>query len=356
MTAPTGTDGATSRRKDEAIEILRADPGADRQRHYFDAFRLRHRALPDLDLSEVDPSVEFLGRRLSFPLLISSMTGGSSERLGRINRHLAEAAERCGVAMGVGSQRVMLEHPEAGGSFDLRPVAPTALLFANLGAVQLNYGLGLAECRRVVDHLRADALIFHCNPLQEAVQPEGQTRFRGLAKRIGEIAAELPVPVIVKEVGAGISPEDVQALLAAGVRIIDVAGAGGTSWGRIEHHRRRAAGIDDDLGLRFEDWGTPTPQALLSLAPYRGRITLIASGGIRNGIDIAKAVVLGASLAGLARPFLEPAIESADRVIAEIRRLQREFTVAMWLTGARTLADLAGRTERLLPPMEIPHV
>ncbi|MCX7818312.1 MAG: type 2 isopentenyl-diphosphate Delta-isomerase [Kiritimatiellae bacterium] len=351
MNSPAAPDpaSATPRRKEEAIEILRADPDTDRRRHYFDHIRLTHRALPDVNLDEVDTSVEFLGRRLSFPLLISSMTGGSSDRLRQVNRNLAAAAEAAGVAMGVGSQRVMLEHPEAADSFDLRPVAPTAVLMANLGAAQIARGWGLTECRRVVDHLRADALIIHCNPLQEAIQPEGQPRFRGVVERIAEIAAELPVPVIVKEVGCGISPTDAERLLAAGVRILDIAGAGGTSWSRIEDHRRRASGVHDHLGETFQDWGIPTPLALRLLRPFRPRATLIASGGIRNGLDIAKAVVLGATLAGIARPLLAPAMESAERVRAEIERLRREFALAMWLCGARCFHDLFDREDRLLP-------
>lgn len=351
MTSPDSTNvgDATRRRKEEAIEILRSDPAIDRERHYFDRIRLVHRALPDVNLDEVDTSVEFLGRRLTFPLLISSMTGGSSDGLRQVNRNLAAAAEAAGVAMGVGSMRVMLEHPEAASSFDLRAVAPTTVLMANLGAAQIARGWGVDECRRLVEHLRADALIIHCNPLQEAIQPEGQTSFRGAIERIGEVAAALPVPIIVKEVGAGISPADAERLLAVGVQIFDVAGAGGTSWSRIEEHRRRAAGVDDHLGETFQDWGIPTPLALRLLRPYRSRTTLIASGGIRNGVDIAKAIVLGATLAGIARPLLAPAMESAERVRAMIERLRREFALAMWLCGATRFQELFGRDDRLLP-------
>ncbi len=344
---PSGS--ATRRRKEEAIDAFRDDPGIERGGRHFDRIRLVHRSLPEVDLEEVDTSCEFLGRRLSFPLLISSMTGGSSNRLRRINRNLAEAAQACRVAMGVGSQRVMLEHPEAADSFDLRPLAPDIPLMGNIGAVQLNLGVGVAECRRLVDHLQADALIVHCNALQEAVQPEGQTRFGGAIQRIGELVRGLPVPVVVKEVGAGMSPADASRLLEAGVRIVDVAGAGGTSWSRVEDHRRRAAGIADGLGRAFEDWGIPTPLALELLRPLRGRLTLIASGGVRSGVDMAKAVVLGASLVGLARPFLEPAMESAGHVIEVIERLRREFRLAMWLTGARTIAELCGNDALRLP-------
>ncbi len=329
----------TSERKIEHIRIISEDPEVDRRGGGFEAIRLRHRALPEIDLSDVDPATTFLGKPLSFPLLISSMTGGTHEQVKTINRNLAHAAESCGVAMGVGSQRVMFTHPAARESFEIRPFAPNALLFANLGAVQLNCGFGIEHCRLAVEALAADALILHSNPLQEAVQPEGDTNFGGLGARIGEVARSLEVPVILKEVGAGISLADAELALAQGVRIIDVAGSGGTSWSRVEHYRRRES-EGDDLGLTFQDWGIPTPQALRELAPLRDRATLIASGGLRSGIDMVKAVILGASLCGLAAPLLQPAAESVEAVVRAIERLRREFTVAMFLLGARTLDDL----------------
>lgn len=334
-------DDPTNRRKDEVIDLILADRASDRNARHFDAIRLKHRALPELDLKQVDSSVTFMGRRLSFPLLISSMTGGDSERLTAINRNLALAAQATGVAMGVGSQRVMFTHPAARVSFELRRHAPDAVLLANLGAVQLNHGFGLDECRAAVDVVGADGLILHLNPLQEAVQPEGNTDFGGLAAKIGAVAERLPVPTVIKEVGAGLSPEDVALLVRHGIRFVDVAGAGGTSWSRIENHRRAAADADD-LGLVFQDWGLPTPQALRLLKPWRDRVTLIASGGIRNGLDMAKAMVLGAAVCGLARPLLEPAMESAAAVIGTIERLKREFATAMFLAGAGSTADLIG--------------
>ncbi len=330
----------TNRRKDEVIDIIRGDPDTDRRGGHFDAVRLQVRALPETDLAAVDPSAEFLGKRLSFPLLISSMTGGAHDRLRAINRRLAEAAEAEGVALGVGSQRVMFTHPEARDSFDLRDRAPTIPLLANLGAVQLNYGFGEAQAREAVRAAGADALIFHLNALQEAVQPEGNTNFAGLLPKIAAVAQALDVPVILKEVGAGLSPADVERAYAAGLRIFDVAGTGGTSWSRIEHHRR-AAGAGDTLGLVFQDWGLPTPELLRALRPWRAHgTTLIASGGLRTGLDMAKAVVLGASLCGLAAPFLPAALESADAVRAVIRRLRREFATAMFLLGASRLAQI----------------
>lgn len=337
----------TNDRKIQHIAIINEDRDTDRRKHYFDAIRLTHRALPECALDEIDPSVTFLGKRLSFPLLISCMTGGSHELVRTINRRLAEAAEAEQVAMGVGSQRVLFTTPEARDSFALRPLAPTAVLLGNLGAVQLNEGFGIAEARAAVDALGADALVLHLNPLQEAVQPEGDTNFTGLAEKIGLVARALaPCPIIVKEVGAGISAADARLLVANGIEYIDVAGSGGTSWSRIEHHRHEGGG--DDLGLLFQDWGLPTPLALHQLKPLRHQFTLIASGGVRDGIDMAKSVILGASLCGLASPFLKPAMQSVDEVRQVIRRLRREFTTAMFLLGTPTITDLFGHEDLII--------
>ncbi|HMP72614.1 MAG TPA: type 2 isopentenyl-diphosphate Delta-isomerase [Kiritimatiellia bacterium] len=336
----------TNTRKIEHIKIIQRDPQVDRRKYYFDEVHLIHRALPEVNLAEVDPSTTFLGKRLSFPLLISCMTGGDHAAVRAINRNLAEAAEETGVAMGVGSQRVMFTHPEAAASFALRGFAPTTVLLSNLGAVQLNKGFGVAEARRAVEVLDADGLVLHLNPLQEAVQPEGDTNFAGLAEKIGEVARGLSRPVILKEVGAGMSAADAELALGAGVTIVDVAGTGGTSWSRIEHHRV-AEGAVDGLGIRFQDWGMPTPAALRVLDRYRDRLTLIASGGVRSGLDMVKAVVLGASLCGLASPFLAPAMESKEAVVGEIERLKREFVTAMFLLGVSSVDDLLGRKDLL---------
>lgn len=336
-----------SNRKIEHIRIIQSDADVDRRKFYFDQIRLSHRALPELNLADVDPSVRFMGKQLSFPLLISSMTGGEHDLIRTVNRNLALAAERAGVAMGVGSQRVMFTHPPARNSFDLRDVAPTALLFSNLGAVQLNHGFTADHCREAVAVLGADALYLHLNPLQEAVQPEGDTNFAGLANKIGAVVDALDKPVVLKEVGAGISPADAELAIAKGIRYIDVAGAGGTSWSRIEHHRHGDA-ERGNVGMAFQDWGIPTPLALDMLGPYRDRLTLIASGGIRTGIDMVKSMILGASLCGLASPFLKPAMESADRVVDVIEQLRREFTVALFLLGIERADQLIGNKSLLL--------
>ncbi|OQW96650.1 MAG: type 2 isopentenyl-diphosphate Delta-isomerase [Verrucomicrobia bacterium A1] len=338
---------ATNDRKIRHIRTIEADRETDRRKYYFDDIRLKHRALPELDLKLVDPSVTFMEKRLSFPLLISSMTGGDHELVRKINRNLALAAEETGVAMGVGSQRVMFSHPMSRGSFDLRTYAPNALLLSNLGAVQLNYGFTIEMCKEALKVVGADALILHLNPLQEAVQPDGNTDFSELAAKISHIAQRLEKPVVLKEVGAGMSEEDVRLVVEGGIRYLDVAGAGGLSWSRIEHHSLMDA-ERDDLGLTFQDWGIPTPQALMALKPYRDRVTLIASGGIRSGIDMVKALILGASLCGLASPFLKPAMESAELVIEAIQRLRREFVTTMFLLGVGTAEQLVGNEGLLL--------
>lgn len=333
-----------NQRKLEHINIVTDDRDIDRRQHYFDRIHLTHRALPELNLPDIDPSVEFLGKPLSFPLLISSMTGGADEELIKINRNLAIAAEAEGIALAVGSQRVFLSDEAAQESFELRQYAPSAVLLGNLGAVQLNYDVGFADCEAAVKVLDADGLCLHLNPLQEAVQPEGDTDFSNLRNKIATIVQMLKKPVVVKEVGAGISQEDVEHLLAAGVRHIDVSGTGGTSWSMVESRRSD----QPDLGELFADWGIPTPLALKMMKPYRHEVELIASGGVRNGIDMAKSMVLGASMCGLARPFLEPARESAGAVREVIRRLKREFVTALFLLGAGSVEDIKGREELIL--------
>ncbi|MBE9397418.1 type 2 isopentenyl-diphosphate Delta-isomerase [Pontibacterium sp. N1Y112] len=327
----------TNDRKIEHIRAIERDPSTDREQRYFDRYHLLHRALPELALDEIDTQTTFLNKKLSFPLLISSMTGGDHELVNTINRNLAIAAEATGVAMAVGSQRVMFTSPDARESFSLRQYAPSTVLIGNIGAVQLNYGMGLEQAKEAVQCLGGDGLYLHLNPLQEAVQPEGDTDFSNLQQKIAALAKALDVPVLLKEVGSGLSPADIELGLSAGIRHFDLAGTGGTSWSRIEHHRRKDG---SDLGLCFQDWGIPTPKALQLAEPYQDRAAFIASGGLRDGIDMAKSVILGASLCGIAAPLLKPAMESADAVITEIERMRREFTTAMFLLGAQNVPAL----------------
>ena len=310
------------------------NPALQGSRHAFEAYSFTHCALPELDFDQIETSTPFLGKTLRAPLLISCMTGGT-QTAGTINRNLAIAAEAAGVALGVGSQRKALENPSQRVTFQVRTFAKTIPLLANLGAVQLNYGYGLDHCQRAVDMIEADALVLHLNPLQECIQPEGQRNFAGLIQKVGEISRKLSVPVILKEVGNGLSRAVVERLVAEGVTIFDVAGSGGTSFSRIEGARSEAS----TLGELFGDWGIPTPEALSALRELPG-ITVIGSGGIRQGLDVAKALALGADLVGAAYPFLRPALESPESVAEEIRRVIEGLKISMLCTGSRTIRDL----------------
>ncbi len=328
----------TNQRKLDHIRIVAEEPESDRNQSFFDDIQLTHRALPEIDLKEVDASCEFMNKKLSFPLLISSMTGGDHEILRTVNRNLALAAEQTGVALAVGSQRVMFTHPDSCNSFKLRPYAPTTLLFSNLGAVQFNYGFGLAECEAAIAALEADALYLHLNPLQEAVQPEGNTNFSSLLSTISDISKKLNLPIIIKEVGSGICKQDAILLKEQGINYLDIAGRGGTSWSYIED-RRQTTTHNRSLGLTFADWGLPTPQAVQACSQIDD-VTLIASGGIRTGIDMVKAMILGASLCGIAAPFLKPAMESPEAVVELIEVLRKEFLTAQFLLGIQHATNL----------------
>ncbi|MDA8020667.1 MAG: type 2 isopentenyl-diphosphate Delta-isomerase [Thermoanaerobaculia bacterium] len=327
-------DGDDRDRKLEHIELA-LDQRTQSEERYFDQWRFDHEALPELDLDEIDLSCQFLGKRLAAPILVSCMTGGTADAAA-INRNLAEAAERAGVAVGVGSQRAAIERPDQTETFRMREVAPSVPLLGNLGAVQLNYGFGINECRRAVEMVGADALAIHLNPLQEALQPEGQCDFRGLTAKIGHLVDELEVPVVVKEIGCGLTASTARKLRDVGVRYVDTAGVGGTSWARIEAAR---AG-DAPLGEVFSGWGVPTPLSIRQLVAIDG-LTVIGSGGVRSGLDVAKAIALGASVVGLAQPFLQPAVQGADAVYTKIMRIVRELRITMFCLGARTLDDLS---------------
>jgi isopentenyl-diphosphate delta-isomerase len=306
-------------------------------------FHFVHQALPELDLAAVDTRIQVFGKTLSAPILVSSMTGGTGEAQ-HINRNLAAAAQAQRLAIGLGSQRAGLEDEQTVTTFRVRAVAPDVLLFANLGAVQLNYGYGVDECRRAVDMIEADALILHLNPLQEAVQAGGDVNWAGLLPKLEQVCQALAVPVIAKEVGWGISEQTARRLINAGVRAIDVAGAGGTSWSQVEMHRapterlRRLAGA-------FADWGIPTAESLLAVRRVRTElqrpeVAIFASGGIRSGLEIAKCTALGADLVGLASPFLKRAVESAEAVIEEMEVLRTEMQIAMFCSAAGDIAQL----------------
>jgi isopentenyl-diphosphate delta-isomerase len=266
------------------------------------------------------------------------MTGGT-EPAGIINRRLAEVAQEYKLAMGVGSVRVAVEKPQVANTFAVRKYAPDILLFANLGAVQLNYDYGIDECLRIIDLVEADALILHINPLQEFIQPRGDTNFHGLLDKISNLCNNLPVPVIAKEVGNGISATMAEKLIAVGVQAIDVAGAGGTSWAMVESERAETV-LQRRLGQTFGDWGIPTADCIASIREHDPNVPLIASGGLRNGLDVAKAIALGADIAGLAMPFLKAAAVSEAAVVELTEVLIAEITTVLFCTANTNLYKL----------------
>jgi isopentenyl-diphosphate delta-isomerase len=308
-------------------------------------YRFTHQALPEIDLAEISLSTSFFGKKLKSPLFISSMTGGTRQAA-QINRNLASAAQEAGIAMGVGSQRAALEDPSLVYSFQVRQVAPDILLFANLGAVQLNYGIGIDGCRQAIDMIEADALILHLNALQEALQPEGNTNFKGLLEKIEELAGTIDQPIIIKEVGWGISAEVARILYDAGVKAFDVAGAGGTSWSQVEMHRANSES-QSRVASQFINWGIPTADSIRQIAKELPDAPILASGGLKNGIDITKSVALGATLAGMAGPFLKSATGSAEAVAGFIKETNQVIKTAMFAAGIEKMDDLK-HTKKLI--------
>ena len=335
----------TQTRKADHLRIcLEDNVQFDRLTNGLDKYRFDHICLPELNLADVNLQTKFLGKTLKAPLLISSMTGGT-EQAKMINSRLAIAAQKYGLAMGVGSQRIAVENPQVAHTFAMRSLAPDAMLFANLGAVQLNYTYGLEQCLRVVDILEADALILHLNPLQECIQPHGDTNFKGLLKKIKQLCQQIDVPVIAKEVGNGISQAMAGKLIEVGVDAIDVAGAGGTSWAKVESERAEN-NLQRRLGRTFADWGISTADCIVQIRQQYS-VPLIASGGLRNGMEAAKAIALGADLAGLAFPFLQAADESEAAVDELIELLIAELKTVLFCTGNANLTELK-RSQSLL--------
>lgn len=304
-------------------------------------FTLEHSALPEIDLADVTTACTFLGHSLSFPLIISSMTGGNSESA-KINQHLAEGAQDQGVALGLGSQRAMLEQPKMSNTFQVRKYAKSIPIFGNIGAVQFNYGLTLDDCLRLVDSVQADGLIVHLNPLQEALQPEGETRFSGLLKQIERLCRKAAFPVIVKEVGWGLSNKVAKQLINAGVSALDVAGAGGTSWSQVEANRISNKRLQR-IAFEFREWGIPTAKSILLVRDANKKIPLIASGGIKNGIEMAKCIMLGADICGMAGRLLKAATISSQETIDEINEVKRQMRIAMFATSSRDIPTLKSK-------------
>lgn len=338
MTKVTKASATESRKQDHILINLEQDVQFPRVTTGFERYRFMHQALPELNLNDIDTEVTVFDKRLLSPILISSMTGGT-DMARAINRNLAQAAQQQGIAMGLGSQRAAIEDDGLADSYAIRDIAPDILLFANVGAVQLNYGYGLDQCRRAVEMVGADALILHFNVLQEAVQAEGDIDFAGLLGKVEAVCARLGVPVIAKEVGWGFSKQAVRSLAEAGVSAIDVAGAGGTSWSEVEYHRA-PSDFHARVARSFADWGIPTADAIHYARAAAPELPVFASGGLRDGIDIAKCIALGADLGGLASPFLRAASQSAAAVDELIRELSAQLRVAMLCTASRNIRDL----------------
>lgn len=328
----------TSARKADHIRINLEEEVSSNLTTGLEHYYFLHEALPDLNFEDISLSQTFLNKPLTTPILISSMTGGTDDAK-RINQNLAIAAQETGIAMGVGSQRAAIENPELAGSFFVRNHAPDIILFANLGAVQLNYGYSAIECQKAVDMIEADALILHFNALQEALQPEGDTRFHGLLKKIENVCSALQVPVIAKEVGWGFSGKTARRLANAGISAIDVAGAGGTSWSQVEMYRAQTE-TQARLAGSFINWGIPTSESILMVKEAVPEIPIIASGGLKTGIDIAKCIALGASFGGMAGKFLKAADLSAEHTIQVIAEVTKQIKVCMFGGGLGNLDEL----------------
>ncbi|MFN2465744.1 MAG: type 2 isopentenyl-diphosphate Delta-isomerase [Candidatus Dormibacteria bacterium] len=336
----------TSQRKAEHLRInLEEDVGSGLEAG-FDQWRFTPRALPELDLAAVSVETDLFDRALQAPVLISCMTGGTPEA-GAINESLARVAQSRGLALGLGSGRVLLEDPATRPTFDVRGLAPDVPLLANLGAVQLLRGVSPDECRRLVAMLRADALALHLNALQEALQPGGDATFAGMLTAIEQLCSVAEFPVVVKEVGWGIPPDDVGRLLQCGVHTIDVAGAGGTSWSEVERHR--SGGRSAAVATAFRDWGLPTTEAIRRARVAAPTARLIASGGLRNGVDAAKAIALGADIVGFAGLFLRAAAVGVDRALELADEVTDGLRIAMFCTGSASLQALRSidRLERV---------
>ncbi len=334
----------TERRKTEHIVITVSEDVSSLTSPLFECVHLVHRALPEVNLEDVSLEVEFLGKPLSAPLIIAGMTGGS-ELGGRINRDIANAAEKLGLGLGVGSQRAALENPELKWTFRIvREVAPSIPVIANIGASQLVESSDhVTLAAELVEMVEADAVAVHLNPLQEAVQPEGEPRYAGVIDALKEFVKACKKPVIAKETGSGISREDAESLLKAGVQGIDVGGAGGTSFAAVEAVRARMNGdfVSERVANTFRSWGIPTAISILEVRSVSRDVLLIATGGVHSGLDAAKALRLGADIVGVARPVIKAVLEGgSERVIKLLKSYMQELRVALFLTGSRSISEL----------------
>jgi isopentenyl-diphosphate delta-isomerase len=337
-----------ARRKADHLEVA-ASGRADASRStLLEQVHLVHKSLPELSIDEIDLTTELAGKRLAAPLVITGMTGGTAEAA-QVNRDLARAAQAAGIALGLGSQRAMAEHPELIATYEVRSVAPDVVLFGNVGAVQL-LAMGPATVIELGKRVGADAMCVHLNPGQELIQEHGDRDFRGCVAAIARLASAAPFPIIVKETGCGLSPQAAQAIAGAGVHTVDTAGAGGTSWTAVEAVRAPEGSDAAALGNELWDWGVPT--AVSVAACVRAGLTTIASGGLRSGSDVARALALGARAGGMAAPMLRAQrAGGAEGVRVAIDRVTRAIRSVCLLTASRRAADLARAPRHIGAPL-----
>ena len=330
----------TEQRKEDHIRINLEENVQSKLTTGLEKLHFMHCALPEIDLADVDTTTTLLGKTLKTPLLVSSMTGGTARAEG-INRQLAAAAQEAGMAIGVGSQRAAVEDPALAESYWVRDIAPDVPLYANVGAVQMNYGFGLLHFQRAIEMIEADALILHFNALQEATQPEGDGNFSNLLPQVEKLCKELDIPVIAKEVGWGFSKADARRLADVGISAIDVAGAGGTSWSEVEMYRAPTAHLRRVAGA-FTGWGIPTADSIRYCKEAAPDLPIIASGGLKTGIDVAKCIALGATAGGLAGEFLKAADQGGtEGAIALANAVTHELKITMFCTGSANLEQLS---------------
>lgn len=330
----TAFDSDIETRKKEHIKIAVSDIsqfGSNGLENY----RFTTNSLPEIDFDKIDTSTIFLNKKVNYPFFVSCMTGGILEG-GKLNKNLAKACEKYGIAFGVGSQRVAIENPSLAKFYNVRKFAPNIPVLANIGLVQLNYGFGVKEFQKCVDIVGADALVVHINPIQEVIQPEGNRNWEGLLNKLGKVIDKIKIPVIVKEVGFGMSKDVIERMVKVGIQYIDIAGWGGTNWSMIEGLRGKA---DRELGELFSNWGISTAESLENTKGFKG-LNVIGSGGIRNGIEIAKCISLGASIVGIAAPFAKAGLKSEEDVEGLIEKYAKELKVTMFGVGVKDIKEL----------------
>ncbi|RJQ40089.1 MAG: type 2 isopentenyl-diphosphate Delta-isomerase [Anaerolineaceae bacterium] len=326
------------KRKDDHIQINSEKDVSSSLSTGLENFYFDHQALPEFDLIQVDTTTEIFHKTQRAPIFISSMVGGTQDSL-ELNLRFARTAQEFGIGMGLGSQRIGLQHPGQMRFFNLRSQAPDILLFANIGAIQLNNSVTPDDCKKLVDQTGADGLILHLNPLQEALQPEGDTNFSGLLKKIETLCHHLDIPVVIKEVGWGISARTARQLEGTGIAAIDVAGAGGTSWAEVEKYRLESESARN-IAASFRDWGISTAQSIVNVKENTVGMRIFASGGLSSGVDVAKCLALGADYCGFAGKFFKAAVDSEESLRETVLEIIKELQICMFAAGTMNISAL----------------